>query len=112
MEITQQILADAWLRTAARHALLDGVGLPPVTLSEDELEEWVWRAEETGDGGLFLLLGPGSSRPPPLNRRPHAGSIRPSMSATSPRLPPCSRIAASATRYSTRSRSRVAKTSR
>ncbi|MER5551713.1 hypothetical protein ABT001_08525 [Streptomyces sp. NPDC002793] len=57
MVITKQILADAWRRTAARHPLLDGVELPPVTLSEDELEEWAWRAEETGDGGLFLLLG-------------------------------------------------------
>lgn len=56
MEITERTLAEAWERTAARHALLDGVGLPPVTLSDDELEEWAERAEEAEDGGLCLLL--------------------------------------------------------
>lgn len=56
MEITKRTLAEAWQRTAARHALLDGVALPPVTHSEDEVEEWADRAEETEDGGLCLLL--------------------------------------------------------
>ncbi|MFH9617555.1 hypothetical protein [Streptomyces pratensis] len=56
MEITERTLTEAWQRTAARHALLDDVGLPPVTSSEDELEEWAERAEEAEDGGLFLLL--------------------------------------------------------
>ncbi|MFC8591645.1 hypothetical protein [Streptomyces atroolivaceus] len=56
MEITKRTLAGAWQRAAARHALLAGVGLPPVTYSEDELEEWAERAEETGIGGLLLLL--------------------------------------------------------
>ena len=56
MEITKRTLAEAWQRTAARHALLDGVALPPVTHSEDEVEEWVDRAEETEDGSLCLLL--------------------------------------------------------
>ncbi|MFD8800134.1 hypothetical protein [Streptomyces atroolivaceus] len=56
MEITKRTLAEAWQRAAARHALLAGVGLPPVTYSEDELEEWAERAEEAGEGGLFLLL--------------------------------------------------------
>ncbi|MFD3536899.1 hypothetical protein [Streptomyces sp. NPDC058664] len=59
MEITKRALAEAWQRTAARHALLDGVGLPPVARSEDELEECVERAERAGeaeDDGLCLLL--------------------------------------------------------
>ncbi|MFD4372445.1 hypothetical protein [Streptomyces sp. NPDC058486] len=56
MKITQQTLADAWQRTAAGHALLHGVGLPPVAPSEDELEEWAERAEEEAEEGLFLLL--------------------------------------------------------
>ncbi|MFI1359504.1 hypothetical protein ACH4TV_38900 [Streptomyces sp. NPDC020898] len=56
MEITQQTLAEAWQRTAARHALLDEVGLPPVALSADELREWAQRAEASEDDGLFLLL--------------------------------------------------------
>ncbi|WP_030220297.1 hypothetical protein [Streptomyces bikiniensis] len=50
MEITEQVLAEAWQRTAARHAALDGVGLPPVAHSEEELE----RAEESDR--LRLLL--------------------------------------------------------
>ncbi|MFC8228895.1 hypothetical protein [Streptomyces sp. NPDC057287] len=57
MEITERTLAEAWQRTAARHALLDEVGLPPVALSEEELEECAERAEEAGDDGLCLLLG-------------------------------------------------------
>lgn len=56
MKITKRTLAEAWQRTAARHALLDAVELPPVTLSEDELEEWVERAEEAEEGGLYLLV--------------------------------------------------------
>ncbi|MFK4065510.1 hypothetical protein [Streptomyces sp. NPDC029674] len=56
MEITQRTLAEAWQRTTARHPLLDGVELPPVALSDDELDEWVECAEETEEGGLFLLL--------------------------------------------------------
>ncbi|MFJ1869238.1 hypothetical protein ACIOD1_32085 [Streptomyces sp. NPDC088097] len=56
MKITQHILADAWQRTAAGHDLLAEVGLPPVALSEDELDEWAENAEETGEGGLCLLL--------------------------------------------------------
>ncbi|MFI1221547.1 MULTISPECIES: hypothetical protein [unclassified Streptomyces] len=56
MEITQRMLAEAWQRTTARHALLDGVGLPPVALSEDELEERAECAEEAEDGGLCLLV--------------------------------------------------------
>ncbi|MET9605227.1 hypothetical protein ABZZ17_09180 [Streptomyces sp. NPDC006512] len=56
MEITKRTLAEAWQRTAARHTLLDEVGLPPVTLSHDELEEWAERAEGTADDGLWLLL--------------------------------------------------------
>ncbi|MFD3561304.1 TilS substrate-binding domain-containing protein [Streptomyces sp. NPDC058686] len=55
-EITKRTLAEAWQRTAARHALLDEVGLPPVALSDDELEEWSELAEEAEDGGLRLLL--------------------------------------------------------
>ncbi|MFC8826890.1 hypothetical protein ACFT9I_16290 [Streptomyces sp. NPDC057137] len=59
MEITKRTLSEAWQRTAARHALLDEVALPPVALSDDELEECAERAEEAGegeDGGLCLLL--------------------------------------------------------
>ncbi|WP_432087882.1 hypothetical protein [Streptomyces sp. bgisy095] len=64
MKITRQVLAEAWQRTVAGHALLDGVGLPPVARSEDELEEWAdgtrgepdaW-AREMDEGGLCLLL--------------------------------------------------------
>lgn len=57
MEINQRTLAEAWQRTAARHALLDGVGLPPMVLSEGALEEWAGSAEEAEDGGLCLLVG-------------------------------------------------------
>ncbi|MFJ5809138.1 hypothetical protein [Streptomyces sp. NPDC093093] len=56
MEITERTLAEAWQRRASRHTLLDGVGLPPVVSSDDELEEWAERAEEAQDGGLCLLL--------------------------------------------------------
>ncbi|MFJ8014807.1 hypothetical protein [Streptomyces sp. NPDC096339] len=56
MEITKETLAEAWQRTASRHPLLDGVGLPPVALSDDELEEWADLAEESEDSGLCLLL--------------------------------------------------------
>lgn len=56
MVIDKQTLAAAWRRTAARHALLTDVPLPPVAASEDELEEWADRAEMTGDDRLFLLL--------------------------------------------------------
>ncbi|MFG2517967.1 hypothetical protein [Streptomyces sp. NPDC048527] len=56
MEITKQTLVEAWQQVAARHALLDEVGLPPVALSEDELEEWAELAEEAQDDGLCLLL--------------------------------------------------------
>ncbi|MFF8596702.1 hypothetical protein ACF061_35850 [Streptomyces sp. NPDC015220] len=56
MEITKRALAKAWQRTAAGHPLLHGVGLPPVALSDDELEGWAERAEEAEDEGLRLLL--------------------------------------------------------
>ncbi|GAA2325566.1 hypothetical protein OKJ48_00415 [Streptomyces kunmingensis] len=56
MKITKQVLAEAWQRTAARHDLLTDVELPPVTNSEDELEEWAEHAEESQDGGLCLLI--------------------------------------------------------
>ncbi|MFE6855564.1 hypothetical protein ACFVDH_32820 [Streptomyces sp. NPDC057674] len=56
MEITQQTLAEAWRRTAAGHALLHGVELPPVAHSEDELEALDDVAEESEDGALCLLL--------------------------------------------------------
>ncbi|MFD5933202.1 hypothetical protein [Streptomyces sp. NPDC060333] len=56
MEITQRTLTEAWQRTAARHALLEQVALPPVASSKDELKEWAARAEEAQDGGLCLLL--------------------------------------------------------
>nr|WSX49173.1 hypothetical protein OG409_09570 [Streptomyces sp. NBC_00974] len=56
MNITKRTLTEAWQRTAARHALLHEVGLPPVALSDDELEECAERAEEAQDGGLCLLL--------------------------------------------------------
>ncbi|MGW4893066.1 hypothetical protein ACWEQL_12505 [Kitasatospora sp. NPDC004240] len=56
MEITERTLAEAWQRTAAGHALLDDVGLPPVARSEEELEEWDGHADEAEDGGLCLLL--------------------------------------------------------
>ncbi|MFI9615761.1 hypothetical protein ACIHCM_29465 [Streptomyces sp. NPDC052023] len=56
MEITKRTLAEAWQRTAAGHALLHGVGLPPVAFSADELEEYAERAEEAEDDGLHLLL--------------------------------------------------------
>ncbi|MFC5219816.1 hypothetical protein [Streptomyces coerulescens] len=56
MEITKRILAEAWQRTVAGHDLLQGVGLPPVALSDDELEECAERAEEAEDDGLCLLL--------------------------------------------------------
>ncbi|MFF5808318.1 hypothetical protein [Streptomyces sp. NPDC012746] len=39
-ETTKRTLAEAWQRAAAGHTLLDGVGLPPVALSDDDLEEW------------------------------------------------------------------------
>ncbi|WP_411075846.1 hypothetical protein [Streptomyces sp. cmx-4-7] len=62
MKITKRVLAEAWRRTAARHALLDGVELPPVARSEDELDEWAegtWGepAEQAKDGDLCLLVG-------------------------------------------------------
>ncbi|MFJ4776200.1 hypothetical protein [Streptomyces sp. NPDC088762] len=59
MEITKQTLAEAWQRRAAGHAPLHGVGLPPVAVSGDELEELSERAIETTEGedeGLCLLL--------------------------------------------------------
>ncbi|MFD5684761.1 hypothetical protein [Streptomyces bacillaris] len=56
MKITEGTLTEAWQRTVSEHALLHGVGLPPVALSEDELEACAERAEEAGDGSLFLLL--------------------------------------------------------
>jgi hypothetical protein len=56
MEITKRTLAEAWQRTVAGHDLLQGVGLPPVALSDDELEECAERAEEAEDDGLCLLL--------------------------------------------------------
>lgn len=60
MKITKQTFAEAWRQTAARHPLLDADGLPPVALSEEELEACAERAEETegeGEGeGLCLLL--------------------------------------------------------
>ncbi|MFD5889198.1 hypothetical protein ACFWHQ_24880 [Streptomyces sp. NPDC060334] len=56
MEITQRTLTEAWQRTAARHALLEQVALPPVASSKDELKEWAARAEEAQDGRLRLLL--------------------------------------------------------
>ncbi|MCX4539165.1 hypothetical protein [Streptomyces sp. NBC_01565] len=42
-ETTKRTLAEAWQRAAAGHTLLDGVGLPPVALSDDDLEEWAER---------------------------------------------------------------------
>ncbi|MET9468712.1 hypothetical protein ABZY44_28760 [Streptomyces sp. NPDC006544] len=56
MKITERTLTEAWQRTAARHPPLHEVGLPPVALSDDELEECAERAEEAGDDGLCLLL--------------------------------------------------------
>ncbi|WP_028801172.1 hypothetical protein [Streptomyces sp. 142MFCol3.1] len=56
MEITKQTLAEGWLRTAARHPLLDEVALPPVALSDDEFEERAERADEAENGSLCLLL--------------------------------------------------------
>ncbi|MEU2287198.1 hypothetical protein ABZ614_35705 [Streptomyces sp. NPDC013178] len=56
MEITKRTLAEAWQRMAAGHALLHEVGLPPVALSDDELEACAERAEEAEDGSLCLLL--------------------------------------------------------
>ncbi|MEU8776863.1 hypothetical protein [Streptomyces sp. NPDC048606] len=55
MEITQRTLMEAWRHKAAGHPLIDGVEPPTVVSSDDELEEWIERAEETGDGGLCLL---------------------------------------------------------
>ncbi|MFE2284336.1 hypothetical protein ACFXDJ_09190 [Streptomyces sp. NPDC059443] len=56
MEITERTLAEAWRRRAAQNTLLNEVGLPPVALSYDELEEWAERAGEVGDDDLRLLL--------------------------------------------------------
>ncbi|MER6098837.1 hypothetical protein ABT154_23885 [Streptomyces sp. NPDC001728] len=56
MEINERTLAGAWERTATGHALLHEVGLPPVTRSRDELEQWAGRAEGAEDGELWLLL--------------------------------------------------------
>lgn len=56
MEITKRSLEEAWQRTATRHTLLHEVDLPPVMLSEDEVEEWAERAENAENGGLCLLL--------------------------------------------------------
>ncbi|WP_171167856.1 hypothetical protein [Streptomyces sp. I05A-00742] len=56
MAITKQTLAEAWQRTAAGHALLHEVGLPPVALSDDELDAWAERAEEAEGGSLCLLV--------------------------------------------------------
>ncbi|MET7757548.1 hypothetical protein ABZT27_23030 [Streptomyces sp. NPDC005389] len=61
MEITKRTLAEAWRRTAAGHPLLHEVGLPPVALSDDELEACAERAEEVEDGGLCLLLDEGGT---------------------------------------------------
>ncbi|MET9539826.1 hypothetical protein ABZY16_20315 [Streptomyces sp. NPDC006553] len=57
MAINKRTLAEAWQRKAAGHALLNEVGLPPVALSDGELEACAERAEEAADGGLCLLLG-------------------------------------------------------
>ncbi|MEU0575389.1 hypothetical protein [Dermacoccus nishinomiyaensis] len=57
MEITERILAQAWQRAAAGHALLRGVGMPPVVFSDEELEEWAEEAERARVVGLCLLLG-------------------------------------------------------
>ncbi|MET9701267.1 hypothetical protein ABZY31_30745 [Streptomyces sp. NPDC006529] len=56
MKITKRTLAEAWQRTAAEHALLHKVVLPPVALSADELEAWADHAEEAEDDSLCLLL--------------------------------------------------------
>ncbi|MFE5941927.1 hypothetical protein [Streptomyces sp. NPDC056480] len=56
MKITKLTLAEAWQRTAAGHTLLHEVELPPVALSEDELEACAERAEEAAEDGLCLLL--------------------------------------------------------
>ncbi|MDV5144122.1 hypothetical protein R1T08_07600 [Streptomyces sp. SBC-4] len=53
MEITKRSLAEAWQRTAASHELLHEVVLPPVALSDDELEAC---DEEVESEGLCLLL--------------------------------------------------------
>ncbi|MEU1121307.1 MULTISPECIES: hypothetical protein [unclassified Streptomyces] len=60
MKITQHALAEAWQHTAARHPLLHEVELPPVTVSEDEFEEWAERADEVPDAGLLLLIEDGA----------------------------------------------------
>lgn len=54
MEITERTLAEAWQRRAAGHALLHEVELPPVALSDADLESCAERAEE--DGSLWLRL--------------------------------------------------------
>ncbi|CAL9363543.1 hypothetical protein [Streptomyces sp. enrichment culture] len=56
MKITKRTLAEAWQRTAAGHAPLHGIGLPPVALSEDELEACAERAGEAEEDSLLLLL--------------------------------------------------------
>ncbi|MFF5922541.1 hypothetical protein ACFY8C_30025 [Streptomyces flavochromogenes] len=61
MEITKRALAEAWQRTAAGQSLLHGVGLPPVALSDDELETCAERLEEAGEDGLCLLLDEGGT---------------------------------------------------
>lgn len=63
MEITEQTLAEAWQRTTAAHALLHGVELPPLALSEDELERCAELTESPeGDGLCLLLDGTGTVR--------------------------------------------------
>ncbi|MCH0543272.1 hypothetical protein I3F58_27725 [Streptomyces sp. MUM 203J] len=63
MKITMQTLAEAWHRTAAAHPRLREAGLPPVALSDDELERCAELAEDThGDGLCLLLDGAGTVR--------------------------------------------------
>ncbi|MFJ7125567.1 hypothetical protein [Streptomyces sp. NPDC098101] len=49
MKITERVLAEAWRRALSGYVLFDGVGLPPVAHSEEELKGM-------GGGGLCLLL--------------------------------------------------------
>ncbi|WP_320776851.1 hypothetical protein [Streptomyces sp. CRN 30] len=56
MKITERTLTEAWQRTAARHPLLHGVGLPYLAASEEASDEWTDRTEETEEGGLCLVL--------------------------------------------------------
>ncbi|MGW6817890.1 hypothetical protein [Streptomyces sp. NPDC055005] len=76
MEITRRTLTEVWQRTAARHALLEQVALPPVVSSQDELEERAARADEARDGGLYLLLGEDRRVDVPPAPRHAAGGLR------------------------------------